>query len=54
MWGRGLAGTDIATLLLYSLLVPEITQRVHATFADLLDTQAGRTAQLADATLSRR
>jgi hypothetical protein len=47
MWGRGPAGTDAATLLLYSLLVPEIAKRVHHTFADLLDTPHGRQAQLA-------
>lgn len=47
MWGRGPAGTDAATLLLYSLLVPEIAERVHATFADLFDTETGRVAQLA-------
>lgn len=47
LWGRGPAGTDAATLLLYSLLVPEVAERVHDTFADQLDTHAGRTAQLA-------
>lgn len=47
LWGRGPAGTDAATLLLYSLLVPGIAQRVHDTFADQLDTDAGRDAQLA-------
>jgi hypothetical protein len=47
LWGRGPAGTDAAALLLYSLLVPETAERVHDTFADQLDTDAGRTAQLA-------
>lgn len=47
MWGRGPAGTDAATLLLYSLLVPKVATRVHHTFADVLDTQHGRQAQLA-------
>lgn len=47
MWGRGPAGTDAASLLLYSLLVPEVADRVHHTFADVLDTPAGRQAQLA-------
>lgn len=47
MWGRGPVGTDAATLLLYSLLVPEVTKRVHRTFADVLDTPHGRQAQLA-------
>lgn len=46
MWGLGPAGTDAATLLLYSLLVPEIAERVHDTFADVLDSEAGRQAQL--------
>lgn len=47
MWGRGPAGTDAATLLLCSLLVPEVATRVHHTFADVLDTPHGRQAQLA-------
>ncbi|MDQ2880213.1 MAG: phosphotransferase [Actinomycetota bacterium] len=47
LWGRGPAGTDAATLLLHSLLIPTVAKRVHATFADLLDTEAGQTAQLA-------
>lgn len=47
LWGRGPVGTDAATLLLYSLLVPEVAQRVHHTFADVLDGEAGRRAQLA-------
>lgn len=47
LWGRGPAGTDAATLLLYSLLVPQVAERVHHTFADQLDTEAGRIAQLA-------
>lgn len=46
LWGRGPAGTDPATLLLYSLRVPELAARVHRTFADQLDTGAGRQAQL--------
>jgi hypothetical protein len=47
LWGRGPVGTDAATLLLHSLRVPAVAERVHATFSDLLDTDAGRTAQLA-------
>ncbi|MBV9013550.1 MAG: phosphotransferase [Pseudonocardiales bacterium] len=47
LWGRGPAGMDAATLLLYSLLIPEVAERVYDTFADQLDTPAGRTAQLA-------
>lgn len=46
LWGSGPAGTDAATLLLYSLAVPEVFGRVYETFADQLDTDAGRTAQL--------
>ena len=47
LWGRGPAGTDPATLLCYSLLVPNVAARVHHTFADILDTPAGIRAQLA-------
>jgi hypothetical protein len=46
LWGRGPAGTDAATLLCYSLLVPDIAERVRNTFVDMLDTSAGRLAQL--------
>lgn len=46
LWGRGPVGTDAATLLLYSLLVPELAERVYDTFADVLDTETGRRAQL--------
>ena len=54
-WGRGPAGTDAATLLCYSLLTPTIAQRVHDVYADILDTEAGRFAQLYTiARLSRR
>ncbi len=49
LWGRGPAGYDAATLLLHSLLVPEIADRVHQAFADQLDSDSGRTAQLAAA-----
>lgn len=45
-WGRGPAGTDAATLLCYSLLVPAIAQRVREVYADVLNTPAGRFAQL--------
>jgi hypothetical protein len=47
LWGRGPAGTDAASLLCHSLLVPAVADRVHTTFADVLDTPAGHTAQLA-------
>jgi hypothetical protein len=46
LWGTAPAGTDAATLLCYSLLVPEVADHVHETFADLLDTPSGRVAQL--------
>ena len=46
LWGRGPAGTDAATLLCYSLLVPETAERVHDTFADVLNTDVGQLAQL--------
>lgn len=45
-WGRGPAGTDAATLHCYSLLVPTIARRVRDIFADVLDTPAGRVAQI--------
>ncbi|GHH32095.1 aminoglycoside phosphotransferase [Lentzea cavernae] len=45
-WGRGPAGTDAATLLSYSLLVPEMVARVRSVFSDVLDSEAGRFAQL--------
>ena len=46
-WGRGPVGTDAASLLCHSLLVPAVADRVRDTFADLLDTPDGRTAQRA-------
>jgi hypothetical protein len=46
LWGRGPAGTDAATLFCYSLLAPNMTGRVHDTFADVLDSPTGRIAQL--------
>lgn len=46
LWGQGPDGTDAATLYLYSLLVPDVAARVHATFADQLDASTGRLAQL--------
>lgn len=45
-WGRGPAGTDAATLLSYSLLVPEMVERVRSVFGDVLESQSGRVAQL--------
>ncbi|MGI9003543.1 MAG: phosphotransferase [Pseudonocardia sp.] len=46
LWGRGPAGTDAATLLCHSLLVPEVVEAVRTLFADVLDTPTGRVAQL--------
>lgn len=46
LWGRGPAGTDAATLLCYSLLVPQAAERVRVVFHDSLDNAAGRLAQL--------
>jgi hypothetical protein len=50
LWGRGPAGTDAATLLCYSLLVPEVADHIRDTFAGTLDTPTGRVAQLYVAT----
>jgi len=46
LWGRAPAGLDAATLLSYSLLVPDVAARVHDVFTDVLDTRTGRLAQL--------
>ncbi|MGW4215321.1 aminoglycoside phosphotransferase [Lentzea sp. NPDC004789] len=46
LWGRGPAGTDAATLLCHSLLAPDTAERVRDTFADVLNSDAGRLAQL--------
>ncbi|SDJ26543.1 hypothetical protein SAMN04488074_101931 [Lentzea albidocapillata subsp. violacea] len=46
LWGRGPAGTDAATLLCHSLLVPETAERVRDAFGGVLDTDAGQLAQL--------
>lgn len=45
-WGRGPAGLDPATLYCYSLMVPPVSQTVHAMFSDILDSHHGRIAQL--------
>lgn len=47
LWGRGPAGTDAASLLLHSLLVPPVADKIRSMFADQLDTDTGRHAQLA-------
>jgi hypothetical protein len=46
MWGCGPAGMDAASLYLHALLVPDVARRVHDAFADVLDSAAGRAAQL--------
>jgi thiamine kinase-like enzyme len=46
-WGLAPAAYDAATLYSYSLLVPATADRVHDELAHLLDTPAGRYAQLA-------
>lgn len=45
-WGTGPAGTDPATLYLYSLAVPRFRDTVHDHFAEVLDTPDGHRAQL--------
>lgn len=45
-WGSAPAGYDAALLLCASLLQPEITERVRASFADILDAHGGHVAQL--------
>lgn len=46
LWGRAPVGTDAATLLCYSLLVPAVAEQIRQTFADKLDGPSGRVAQL--------
>lgn len=46
LWGTGPAGTDPATLYLYSLLVPTMSRTVHTVFRDVLDSPHGKVAQL--------
>lgn len=46
LWGPGPAGLDAATLYLFALLVPDVANRVHETFADVLDSAAGQVAQV--------
>jgi hypothetical protein len=45
-WGRAPAGTDAATLYCSSLLSPAARRAVRAHFHDVLDSAAGRVAQL--------
>jgi hypothetical protein len=53
-WGRAPAGTDAATLLADSLVVPELAERVRDVFGDVLDSDAGQLAQLYVAARVRR
>lgn len=45
-WGPAPVGYDAATLYCHSLLVPATAAKVHEVFADVLDSPAGRLAQL--------
>jgi len=44
LWGRAPAGTDAATLYLFSLPAPETAAQVHDVFADVLGSRHGRIA----------
>ncbi|MGH3917034.1 MAG: aminoglycoside phosphotransferase [Pseudonocardiaceae bacterium] len=46
-WGMAPAGYDPAVLYCASILTSDISDAVHATFAELLDNPSGRVAQLA-------
>lgn len=46
MWGSHTTGGDEAMLYLRSLLVPATAERLQAMFADVLDSPAGRAAQI--------
>ncbi|MFC4033117.1 hypothetical protein ACFO3J_16715 [Streptomyces polygonati] len=48
-WGLAPAGYDAACLYISSLTVPRLAERVRRTFADVLDSPAGRFSQLAAA-----
>jgi hypothetical protein len=45
-WGTAPAGYDAAVLHAYALAEPDTAAKVRATFADVLDTEDGRLAQL--------
>ncbi|WP_404868465.1 hypothetical protein ACI1MP_10375 [Kitasatospora griseola] len=45
-WGLVPVGYDPAVLLVSSLLVSEVADRIRSEFADILDTPAGRVGQL--------
>ncbi|MBL0886904.1 phosphotransferase [Myceligenerans indicum] len=44
-WGSGPLGYDAATLLVHSLLAPDLAAEVRSRFADVLDGEHGRYAQ---------
>lgn len=46
LWGTAPAGTDAASLLCHSLLIPELARHVEAVFADKLAGKSGLLAQL--------
>jgi hypothetical protein len=46
LWGTAPAGTDAASLLCHSLLIPTLAQHVEAVFADKLAGESGQLAQL--------
>lgn len=46
-WGMAPTGYDAATLHSYSLLVPSVSARIRTELVHVLDTQAGRFAELA-------
>lgn len=46
-WGMAPAGYDPAVLYCASILISDVSNAVHATFAELLDSPSGRVPQLA-------
>lgn len=46
LWGTAPDGYDAATLYCLSLLVPDVMDRLHGAFADVLDTPDGMRSQL--------
>jgi len=46
LWGRGPRGADVATLIGYSVLVPEMVQRLEELFIADISGPTGRIAQL--------
>jgi hypothetical protein len=45
-WGIKMVGYDAASLYILSLLAPDTANKVHDTFADVLDSPDGKIAQL--------